>query len=128
MKQSDPGNRRAMARHPLALDVILMISGQTPFPGKIRDMSLEGVFIETDASRLADHTDFYLALRLPVAGTTSQHRLPARRVRQTENGAGLVFTNAGISTIHALRKAIYPPPGRIPPRAPEVPTPVGKTR
>lgn len=128
MKQSDPGNRRALARHPLALDVILMISGQTPFPGKIHDMSLEGVFVETDTSRLADNTDFHLTLRLPFAGTTRQHRLPARRIRQTENGAGLVLTHAGISAIHALRKAIYPPTNRISPRTPEVPTTVGKTR
>jgi PilZ domain len=107
LRKPEPRNHRALPRQPLAFDVKLLVSGQFPFRGKTRDVSLGGLFVETSAWCLPIPTEVHLALALPVAGATRHYRVPARMVRQTENGAGLTFTDVGIDTLHALRKAIY---------------------
>lgn len=128
MRKPEAKINRVAPRQPIELDVTLMVSGQPPFSGKTRDASLGGVFIETNISRLPGKTDVYLALALPIAGNTQHHRVRARIVRQTENGAGMVFADPGIDVIHALRKVIYRPPVVARTHAPGILAPAGGAR
>lgn len=128
MPKPEARNRRATPRHPFVLDATLMVSGQIPFPGRTRNISLGGAFIETHVARLPGRADGYLALALHLDGKTLHHRLPGRIVRQTELGVGLIFAHPGIDAIHALRKIIYPPPTQVLLRTHRALTVTGETR
>ena len=103
-------NNRWSSRQPVNLDVTLHVSGQLPFTGKILNVSLGGLFVETDTARLVGDTEVYVAFTLHTDTETHHHRMPARRIRQNGNGVALLFTALDARVIRDLRRLIYPAP------------------
>lgn len=103
-------NNRWSSRQPVDLDVTLHVSGQFPFSGRILNVSLGGLFVETDTARLVGDTEVYVAFTLHTDTETRHHRMPARRLRQNGNGVALLFTALDTGVIHGLRRMIYPAP------------------
>ena len=58
-------NNRWSSRQPVNVDVTLHVSGQLPFTGKILNVSLGGLFVETDTARLVGDTIEYCAKEAP---------------------------------------------------------------
>jgi hypothetical protein len=103
-------NNRWCPRQSVQLDVTLHACGQYPFNGKILNVSLGGLFVETDTMRLSGYTDVFIAFTLHTNSGTVIHRAPARRLRQHDNGVALQFTAPDPRVIHDLRQLIYPAP------------------
>jgi PilZ domain len=109
-------NNRWCPRQPVHLDVTLHISGQFPFCGKILNVSLGGLFVETDTTRLVGDAEVYVAFTLRTNTGTRHHRMPARSIRQNGNGVALLFTALDTGDIQGLRQLVYPAPAGM--RAP----------
>ena len=103
-------NNRWCPRQPVHLDVTLHISGQFPFCGKILNVSLGGLFVETDTTRLVGDAEVYVAFTLRTNTGTRHHRMPARSIRQNGNGVALLFTALDTGDIQGLRQLVYPAP------------------
>ena len=70
-----------------------------------RDLSLKGIFVETD-QKLALGTDVKVTLEL--SGTSSQVtlKMDARVARQSPDGLGLDFTEVDLDSFHHLRNIV----------------------
>ena len=106
-RQAQKNNRRC-PRQPVQLDVTLHVSGQFPFCGKILNVSLGGLFVETDTTRLVGDAEVYVAFTFRTNTGTQHHRIPARSIRQNGNGVALLFTALDASDIQGLRQLVYP--------------------
>jgi hypothetical protein len=60
---------------------------------RLRDISLNGAFIETKDFPLAKGTDVELVLRIRREGRLTHCRLPAKVIRVTPEGAALMFVD-----------------------------------
>jgi hypothetical protein len=103
-------NNRWCPRQPVSLDITLHVCGQFPFCGKILNVSLGGLFVEADTTRLPGDAEVYVAFALRTNTGTRYHRVPARNIRQNGNGVALLFTALDTRVIHDLRQLIYPVP------------------
>lgn len=103
-------NNRWCPRQPVQLDVTLHVSGQFPFCGKILNVSLGGLFVETDTTRLVGDAEVYVAFTFRTNTGTQHHRMPARSIRRNGNGVALLFTALDASDIQGLRQLVYPAP------------------
>ncbi|HJX18363.1 MAG TPA: PilZ domain-containing protein [Acidiferrobacterales bacterium] len=106
---SQPDNRWSPRRQ-VDLDITLHVSGQFPFSGVVRNMSLGGLFVETDATRLVGDVEVYLGFTIRTNTGTHRHRVPARSSRQNGNGVALLFTALDTGASHDLRQLLYPAP------------------
>ena len=110
MIKKEAKNNRWCPRQPVQMDVTLHVSGQFPFHGKILNISLGGLFVETDTTRLVGDTEVYIAFALRTPSGIHHYRVPARRLREHGSGVALQFTAPDVKIIHALRQLIYPAP------------------
>lgn len=75
---------------------------------KLRDISLDGAFIEADNLALSKNATVDLVLRIR-AGQKRQHcRVPAKVVRVTEDGAALAFDELDERLYRTLFDIVYP--------------------
>jgi len=107
-------DNRWSPRQQVTLDITLHASGQFPFSGVVRNVSLGGLFVEADTTRLPGDAEVYVAFALRTNTGTQYHRMPARNIRQNGNGAALLFTALDTRVIHDLRRLLYPVPALAP--------------
>ncbi len=74
---------------------------------KLRDISLEGAFIETDGFVLSKNTEVDLVLRIRSGEKRKHCRVPARVARVTQNGAALAFDDLDEPVYRALFDIVY---------------------
>lgn len=99
--------KRWSLRKPIKLDVVL----HHDIAGKIkcitRDISLEGMFIETDYKMLPIDDLVYLDFILQNDNNTKLHHIRGKVVRTTDTGMGVMFREFNPSISHFLRDAQY---------------------
>ncbi len=103
-------DNRWSPRQQVNLDITLHVPGQFPFTGVIRNVSLGGLFVETDTTRLVGDSDVYIAFTLLTKTGIHKHRVPVRSHRLDGNGAALVFPVPDAEVRHALHQLLYPVP------------------
>lgn len=82
--------------------------GQRPWPGRIRNLSIGGMFAKIDAKTLSpnDLVDVAFVLHHGDVAVATHHRLPARVMWVGPDGAGLMFTDFRPETLQVLRAAL----------------------
>lgn len=99
--------RRDTPRIPIALEAMLRIDRHF-LRFRTRDISLDGVFIETGPIRFPRRRSVELALKIPAGGRPARlHRFSARLARVTPHGAGLVFDEVGSEAYAALMDLVF---------------------
>ena len=73
----------------------------------LRDIGLQGAFIETKNFFLAEGSDVELVIRLLRDGKHVHCRLPAKVVRKKADGAALMFTQLDQHAQQALVDLVY---------------------
>lgn len=77
-----------------------------PITAWAHDMSLGGMFIETDSPVLRVGVFVTVAFALPRNGSQDRFVLEAEVVRQAPDGVGLMFTSMGAEEIRSLSEAL----------------------
>jgi len=126
MTRTTQADNRWSPREPVTLDVTLHVPGQFPFPGMIRNVSLGGLFVETDTARLAGAVEIYIAFSTRNKTKPHQYRVPAHSSRLHGNGVVLVFSVPDIRLTQALRQLLYPAPALVRVPAPDAPLSSGQ--
>ncbi len=75
---------------------------------RLRDISLDGAFIETENFALAKDSKVDLVLRIRCDGETSACRVPAKVVRTERGGAALMFGDLDEQTYNILLEIVRP--------------------
>lgn len=104
--------RRDTPRIPITLDAILDYNNQNYQHSITRDISLDGVFVESKETRLPKRGALELAIKLPADGMSKYHRFHAQVVRVTNNGAGLLFDRVDTDSYAALLDLVFSRQGR----------------
>lgn len=104
-------DHRWSARQALALPVKLFDGGEPVGHGRTHNVGIGGMFVElNDVGEKKLRTDARVSVAFTVTsnGNTSHHRLPATIVWAENKGAGLMFTDFNVETVHTLRDILYP--------------------
>ncbi|MDH5632839.1 MAG: PilZ domain-containing protein [Gammaproteobacteria bacterium] len=96
--------QRDLERKPVEL-VVTLSSGNQKRDCHIRDMNLNGAFIECGCQGL--NVDDDVELSIGSAGNGSEHKVPAKVARIGDNGAALRFRKFDISTFGSILKLLY---------------------
>lgn len=110
MERTIQTDKRWSPRQPVNFDIMLHVPGQFPFSGVVRNVSLGGLFVETDTTRLVGDVEIYLGFTIPTKTESHHYRMPARCSRRNGNGVALVFTISDSKVSHGLRQLLYPTP------------------
>jgi hypothetical protein len=108
-KQSD--DHRWSARQSLALPVKLYNDGEALGQGRTHNVGIGGMFVEFSVprgKRLPAEARVHVAFSVTSRGNTTHHRLPATVIWSHDEGAGLMFTDFNVETVHTLRDILYP--------------------
>jgi hypothetical protein len=111
MEQQKSVDHRWSARQDLAVPVKLFDGGETVAQGRTHNVGIGGMFVELhgiDSTKLPENARVSVAFTINNEGQTSYHRLPATVIWSGENGAGLMFTDFNVETVHTLRDILYP--------------------
>ena len=92
-------DKRSHPRVPLIVDVTCEVSGGAPILGRSKDISVGGMFIDSEA-RVSFGTEVTIVLRLP--NTKADARLPAVIRWLNPGGFGVQFGLLGARETHAL--------------------------
>lgn len=101
--------RRKSRRLPVALDVVLNHRSQTVIC-TLRDISLEGAFIDADAELLPYAGTVELNFSLPTGSGYREVRLPAMIRRSTDAGVAVTFGDVGQEAYFSLVDLLATPP------------------
>lgn len=104
-------DHRWSVRQPLTLPVKLYQGGEPLGQGRTQNIGIGGMFVELNTFRLKRlPADARLSVAFTVTsnGSTTHHRLPATVIWCGEKGAGLMFTDFNVETVHTLRDILYP--------------------
>lgn len=104
-------DHRWSARQELALPVKLYEGGETLAQGRTHNVGIGGMFVEWSASmakQLPMDARLSVSFSITNNGNTTHHRLPATVIWSEANGAGLMFTDFNVDTVHTLRDILYP--------------------
>jgi hypothetical protein len=105
-------DHRWSSRVPLQIDVAIHNdSRMAPLHFESRDISLGGIFVETGSMVLPLNAFVVLSFTLTAGERIVDYRLPALVVRNTRDGAGLMFQEFDPNTVRSLREMLYS--GRI---------------
>lgn len=104
-KQSD---HRWSMRQDMTLPVKVFNGGEAIVQGCTQNVGIGGMFVETNPSKLPLNSQLSVAFSISHDGGVSHHRLPATVIWATERGAGLMFTDFNVETVHTLREILYP--------------------
>ncbi len=94
--------RRENPRLPVALEVALYYNSLMLLDCRTRDISLEGVYVDTGGQALPQNAAVDLALSLQIGEEMRYHRLPAEVMRIDDEGIGLMFRYPDYSSFNAL--------------------------
>jgi hypothetical protein len=90
-------------RKPIAMEVHLYHPSAGEVMARTRDVSLEGMFVETNATDLPVNTELEVAFTTFGKNGPEQHRVSAYVVHRNEAGVGLMLRHVEYSNFHALR-------------------------
>ena len=99
--------QRWTERIPMAVDVMVNYPSLGLVRGKSKDISLDGMFVETGAIALAADNPLSVTFVLPQDKSNQQYELRAQVVYSCSRGAALVFRGLDVSVISQLRKSLY---------------------
>ncbi|MFL6650130.1 MAG: PilZ domain-containing protein [Sulfurifustaceae bacterium] len=95
-------DRRWGMRKPVGVDVVIDNQPSCLLPGRIGNVSVGGLFVQTEAASLNPNARVEIVLMLQQGNGTSVYRMPAMVVRLTPNGAGLRFDEYDVNAFRAL--------------------------
>jgi hypothetical protein len=98
--------QRWSARIPLSLDVALYGDGSRLCVGRMRDISLGGMFVETRFKLFVD-ASVVVGFGVRLTEERAYYRIPATVVRVTEHGVGLMFNRFDVDTVRSLRHSLF---------------------
>ena len=98
-----PIEHRRSTRRPATFDAILSYPPLGLLRTKVRDISLEGMFVETGSITLHANTPVEVTVGLREGSTREVYRLRAFVVRVTRDGAGLMFRDLDDATLQTAR-------------------------
>lgn len=104
-------DHRWSARQALALPVKLYEGGEPVGHGRTQNVGIGGMYVTlNDVKRktLPAEAKVSVAFTVTSNGNTSHHRLPATVIWAADSGAGLMFTDFNVETVHTLRDILYP--------------------
>ncbi|MBI3897088.1 MAG: PilZ domain-containing protein [Gammaproteobacteria bacterium] len=104
-------DHRWSARQALALPVKLFNDGEAVALGYTHNVGIGGMFVKLQSvkiDKLPENAHVSVAFSVNTEGSTSHHRLPATVIWSGESGAGLMFTDFNVETVHTLRDILYP--------------------
>lgn len=91
-------------RKPIEMDVALYYAPVGTITGKTRDVSLEGMYVQTDGVDLPLHAELEVSFVTQNGGGTPQeHHVPAYVVHGTGSGIGLMLRHVDYGDFYALR-------------------------
>ena len=90
-------------RKPIAMEVRIHHPSAGAVTARTRDVSLEGMFVETDPTELPINTELEVSFVTPGENGPEQHRVSAYVVHRNEAGVGLMLRHVAYSNFHALR-------------------------
>lgn len=90
-------------RKNIAMDVTLHYEPIGRIDGKTRDISLEGMFIETDGVVLPPRAEVTVSFLTSEQGTEKTHNVPAYVVHNRDAGMGLMLRHSDYRDFYALR-------------------------
>jgi len=79
--------------------------------GVVRDISIGGMFVETDSVELPVNTPLIVSFQLHNGSQSDHYRLHAIVVRASDEGAALMYLDSSVDTVRPLRQMLYGPPG-----------------
>lgn len=100
-------DHRWSTRQALTLPVKLY-STVDSIQGRTQNLGIGGMFVEADAGKLPLNSAISVSFSVSNNGNTSHHRLPATVIWAGREGAGLMFTDFNVETVHTLREILYP--------------------
>lgn len=95
-------DRRGGMRKAVGVDVVIDNQPFCLLPGRIGNVSIGGLFVQTEAAGLNPNARVEIVLMLQQGSTTSVYRMPAVVVRLTPNGAALRFDEYDVNAFRAL--------------------------
>lgn len=99
--------QREIKRKPVILDVKLSSEGTEEQPCRIRDMSLNGAFIEYQNESLGADDQVELDMTIDQNGENTQHKVAAEVIRVSEDGAALRFRQVDMDTFGSILGLLY---------------------
>lgn len=100
--------RRLGPRRRLALEVMLNHHRLGLQRYHTRDVSLEGVSVETDRLALRRRSTVDLVLKIPADGKAKHYRIHAKTANVKRHGARFIFRSLDEQTYAALVDLLYP--------------------
>ncbi len=103
-------DHRWSVRQAVELPVKLYEGGEPLGQGRIHNVGIGGMFVELSGlkgKKLMTDARVSVAFTITNNGNISHHRLPATVVWAADTGAGLMFTDFNIETVHTLRDMLY---------------------
>lgn len=111
MEAKKSADHRWSSRQALTVPVKLFEGGEPLGQGRTHNLGIGGMFVEFSAPRtrhLPTNAALSVAFSVTSKGNTSHHRVPATVIWSGERGAGLMFTDFNLETVHTLREILYP--------------------
>ena len=99
-------DRRWNARVPCIINVALYYGGLGLLPCQTRNISLDGMFVETGRIMLSPESPVEVVFSRQVGKAIRQQRLCAQIMRTTSTGAGIMFNNIDMAAYQFLQKMI----------------------
>ena len=90
-------------RKPISMDVTLYYPPMGTIPGKTRNISLEGMCVDTGGVTLPEHARVEIEFTTRAGTGMLSHRMPAYVVHNTPHGLGLMLQHVDYQDFHALR-------------------------
>lgn len=100
-------DQRWSTRIPIDLDVLLDYPSLGLIRGRARDISLEGMFIETGQIALAADEALAVAFVLDSGQHKKPYNLKAKVVHTANRGAGVVFHNIDAEAAQCIKKILH---------------------
>lgn len=99
--------QRVSRRKPIALSVTLDSGDKDKRPCKVRDLSLNGAFVECDHENLSENNRVELSIAFDEGKGRIQHSVPARITRISKEGAALSFRSVDMDTFGSILELLY---------------------
>jgi hypothetical protein len=104
-------DHRWSQRRPLQHELVIHREG-SPLDGRLRNISIGGVFVETDVSTLSQNQLVHVMFKqVDVDSAAADYRFPANVIWTGERGVGLMFVDFSPKTLRALRELVADGPG-----------------
>lgn len=98
-----PVEHRWSPRKPIAMEVDLDYPPLGTIEGKTRNISLEGMYVETDGTEIPRQARLEVVFTTRYGDGTKVYRLPAYVVHSHDRGIGLMLQHVGYHEFDALR-------------------------